>query len=449
MYNPNPIYNREYYAKYFPESYQNIKENDEYLYYIKGEERFNRKYRPTSLNHFDYLSDKISTKIQKDRFKDKVPITFLNNNYNGISQPLDNYYFNRKYNQYNDFYQHNYGHYSKYYNSNGFAYRMPTKYTIKLGQYEKPPIQEKYFFDNKPYYEEEIQLKDYDNMNLNDKTYNYNEIQNKEQQINSNQQNQEIINNNNNNINNNINNQLDYQNNSNINNNNEIINNNNITLKSTSTVLNNPNEINNNNNNDNYIETQQNIYNNHKEYYTRDLTPLRVRSPYDSYEKPLNKSFDSYINAQRQKENYYEQLKTKEQQLLNYNEEKKIPERRYLTPNPYNDIYRHSNFYDTRNFNYNNKSWQYNPYYNQNYKYINRRDNSYSPIKDNIARVHYLSENPYSNKNDNLGNTELKHNPVVYPIDVYNYDKLNKNRNINDKINIQVKEYSNKVPELA
>ena len=29
MYNPNPIYNREYYAKYFPESYQNIKENDE------------------------------------------------------------------------------------------------------------------------------------------------------------------------------------------------------------------------------------------------------------------------------------------------------------------------------------------------------------------------------------------------------------------------------------
>ena len=148
MYNPNPIYNREYYAKYFPESYQNIKENDEYLFYIKGEERFNRKYRPTSLNHFDYLSDKISTKIQKDRFKDKVPITFLNNNYNGISQPLDNYYFNRKYNQYNDFYQHNYGHYSKYYNSNGFAYRMPTKYTIKLGQYEKPPIQEKYLISN-------------------------------------------------------------------------------------------------------------------------------------------------------------------------------------------------------------------------------------------------------------------------------------------------------------
>ena len=439
MYNPNPIYNREYYTKYYPDSYQNLKENDEYLYYIKGEERFNRKYRPTSLNHFDYLSDKISTKIQKDRFKDKVPITFLNNKYNGISQPLDNYYLNRKYNQYNDFYQHNYGHYSKYYNSNGFNYRMPTKYSIKLGEYEKPPINEKYFFDNKPYYEDEIQLKDYDNMNLNDNKYN--NIQNTEQkQINSNNQNTETTNNNN------TYNQLDYQKNINEN----INNNNNVTLKSTSTILNNPNEINDNNNTNIEQQQPQNIYNNHKDFYSRDPTPYRLRNIYNSYESPLNKSFDySYINAQRQKENYYEQLKTKEQQLMNYNEDRvNVSERRYLTPNPYNDIYRHSNFYDTRNFNYNNKSWQYNPYYNQNYKYIESRDNTYSPIKDNIARVHYLTENPYTNKNDNLGNTELKHNPVVYPVDVYNYERIKKNNNINN-INNNVKEYSNKVPELA
>jgi hypothetical protein len=447
MYNPNPIYNREYYTNYIPEPNQNLRENDEYLYYIKGEERFNRKYRPTSLNHFDYLSDKISTKIEKDRFKDKVPITFLNNNYNGISQPLDNYYFNRKYNQYNDFYQHNYGRYSKYYNSNGFSYRMPMKYSIKLNKYEKPPINEKFYFDNKPYYEEEIQLKDYDKMNLNENINDYNKIdvqnQNQEQQqqqINQIPQNE--------NINNNINNenQLNYQENLN--------NNNNINLKSTATVLNNPPETD-INNNYKYIEQlpqqpqqqTQNIYNNHKEYYSRDPTPYKLKNTYLPEESPLNKSYDySYINALKEKENFNEQLKTKERQLMNYKEDYKINnERRYLTPNPYNDIYRYNNYYDIRNYNYNNKSWQYNPYYNQNYKYVESRDKQYSPVKDNIARVHYLTENPYTNKNENLGNTQLKHNPVVYPIDVYNYDRL-KNKN---NFNMSFKEYSNKIPEMA
>ena len=45
-----------------------------------------------------------------------------------------------------------------------------------------------------------------------------------------------------------------------------------------------------------------------------------------------------------------------------------------------------------------------------------------SPVISNIAKHYYLSGNPYSDKNEDLGPSNLKVNPIVYPIDSYRFD---------------------------
>ena len=45
-----------------------------------------------------------------------------------------------------------------------------------------------------------------------------------------------------------------------------------------------------------------------------------------------------------------------------------------------------------------------------------------SPIITQIARKNYLGNNPYSDKEQDLGPTMLKNNPILYPIDTYKFD---------------------------
>ena len=45
-----------------------------------------------------------------------------------------------------------------------------------------------------------------------------------------------------------------------------------------------------------------------------------------------------------------------------------------------------------------------------------------SPVITSIAKHNYLSENPYSDKNVDLGPSNLRINPIVYPIDSYRFD---------------------------
>jgi hypothetical protein len=45
-----------------------------------------------------------------------------------------------------------------------------------------------------------------------------------------------------------------------------------------------------------------------------------------------------------------------------------------------------------------------------------------SPIIAKIAKHNYLIENPYTNKEENLGPSMLKNNPILYPINTYKFD---------------------------
>ena len=51
-----------------------------------------------------------------------------------------------------------------------------------------------------------------------------------------------------------------------------------------------------------------------------------------------------------------------------------------------------------------------------------------SPIITQIAKKNYLGDNPFTGKNQNLGPTTLKSNPIVYPINTYKID-LNRYKN--------------------
>lgn len=57
-------------------------------------------------------------------------------------------------------------------------------------------------------------------------------------------------------------------------------------------------------------------------------------------------------------------------------------------------------------------------------KYLNRSvDNDYiSPVIAKIAKHNYLMKNPYSDKNEYLGPSMLKNNPILYPISTYKFD---------------------------
>lgn len=45
-----------------------------------------------------------------------------------------------------------------------------------------------------------------------------------------------------------------------------------------------------------------------------------------------------------------------------------------------------------------------------------------SPIIAKIAKNNYLANNPYSDKNEYLGPSSLKNNPILYPISTYKFD---------------------------
>ena len=55
-------------------------------------------------------------------------------------------------------------------------------------------------------------------------------------------------------------------------------------------------------------------------------------------------------------------------------------------------------------------------------KEIKRNERYVSPIIAKIAKKNYLGDNPYTEKQQNLGNSMLKSNPILYPIDTYKFD---------------------------
>ena len=65
---------------------------------------------------------------------------------------------------------------------------------------------------------------------------------------------------------------------------------------------------------------------------------------------------------------------------------------------------------------------------NKRKKYLNKScsyiegDYYISPVVAKIAKHHYLMRNPYSDKDEYLGPSRLKHNPILYPISTYKFD---------------------------
>lgn len=57
-----------------------------------------------------------------------------------------------------------------------------------------------------------------------------------------------------------------------------------------------------------------------------------------------------------------------------------------------------------------------------NIKEIKKNERYVSPIIAQIAKKNYLGDNPYTEKDQNLGNSMLKSNPILYPIDTYKFD---------------------------
>ena len=108
--------------------------------------------------------------------------------------------------------------------------------------------------------------------------------------------------------------------------------------------------------------------------------------------------------------------------------------------NNYNNNY-NNNISDNYNRNFNNNYINYKrkilntPIKASNYNYFANNDQNdddcsrssknkgyLSPVITNIAKHYYLSGNPYSDKNEDLGPSNLRINPIVYPIDSYRFD---------------------------
>ena len=79
---------------------------------------------------------------------------------------------------------------------------------------------------------------------------------------------------------------------------------------------------------------------------------------------------------------------------------------------------KNNNNFNEINNDYNNKlGFSY-----DNVKEIQRNEGYVSPIIAQIAKKNYLVDNPYTEKDQNLGHSMLKSNPILYPIDTYKFD---------------------------
>lgn len=61
-------------------------------------------------------------------------------------------------------------------------------------------------------------------------------------------------------------------------------------------------------------------------------------------------------------------------------------------------------------------------YLNKSMEYAENNNEYISPVVAKIAKHNYLMKNPYSDKNEYLGPSRLRNNPILYPISTYKFD---------------------------
>ena len=198
-----------------------------------------------------------------------------------------------------------------------------------------------------------------------------------------------------------------------------------------------------------YEDEGENIYKKRKQFENNDyIYSLNEEQNYNNHNQDLKN--DYYKNDFPLKEDKNQKIK----ESLNENEQNK--NENFQLYRSYNNYHYNNNKSDTiqniKNYNnykiteshYNNNQNNYNQRYLRNNSFSNNRDlynsdiNSYdafdessrktnnkgyiSPIITQIAKKNYLVDNPFTGKNQNLGPTTLKSNPIVYPINTYKID---------------------------
>lgn len=132
------------------------------------------------------------------------------------------------------------------------------------------------------------------------------------------------------------------------------------------------------------------------------------------------------ISKEENKNIYQEEYKTKP---IYYKNEQEFPQIKnnfkYNTierPIEYNINHSKNNDNDIYHINNRNKlSLSYDVKNRKNRRIL--EDNQYiSPIIAKIAKHNYLIGNPYTSKEENLGPSMLKNNPILYPINTYKFD---------------------------
>ena len=180
----------------------------------------------------------------------------------------------------------------------------------------------------------------------------------------------------------------------------------------------NQNMPNNFNNYNNIIENEKNndinfpnINNSKRENLIK--SPKNIRKQILNEENKNLYKEDEYNNNPIIK---YENIKFPKINNNNYKFNYKTIER----PIEYNVIFKNNNndMYFSNNKNKLSLSYDI-----KNKKNLKNIDNPYiSPIIAKIAKHNYLMRNPYSDKNEYLGPSYLKNNPILYPISTYKFD---------------------------
>ena len=173
----------------------------------------------------------------------------------------------------------------------------------------------------------------------------------------------------------------------------------------------NTNDINNNNNIEN--EKNNNInFPNINNYQRENL----IKSPNNIRKQILNEE-NKNLYPEDNPINKYDNMKFPKINNNNYKFNYKEIER----PIEYNVIYKNNNNDMFFSNNKNKLSLSYDIKNRNNFKNID--ENLYiSPIIAKIAKHNYLMGNPYSDKNEYLGPSYLKNNPILYPISTYKFD---------------------------
>ena len=191
-------------------------------------------------------------------------------------------------------------------------------------------------------------------------------------------------------------------------------------------------ELNNNNNEsiNNYqyrqAQTINSEYNNIDDYYhlnkngNKNENEIRRRQQTSPNDIMIDKNY--HFKKNEEDMNNYNNYQLTENSNNNNND--------YNIENPYklndkelfrkrNDNNTNINMLDNNNNNINNNKLY------QSYDNIKERINNrgyLSPIITKIAKKNFLGDNPYTDKEQNLGPSILKNNPILYPVNTYKFD---------------------------